>query len=382
MKFFSFCLSLLLLFYTPFAAADWKQVGKAEYNWGPFHIYTVSLFTEDGSYSSGQRPLMLRIKFAKPVEGKNFAISMVKEMNLEALKTEEVDQLRKRLINNFPDFKPDDVLNYIALDKDGYFVLNDTVLSEHFDRSFNHQFVSIWLDSESSFKQLQPRLLGEDKDKEKEKEKESAIAQANSNAKLDPMKPGALHAAAEQVAAENGNKLTNFADVAPTTTTAPAAKSEEKATATTNKVENSAEATTTVEKTTQATTTTQSTENKTVNTEKPSDKQSAENKTEQTKTAAVPTTEKVENKADTATATQDAKNTDATQKQDETKAATPAQQQATQPEATAEEKDNQDKGKAETDKPAAEEPKVDPEQPIEPPQEVDPIMPYQKQYYC
>lgn len=364
--------------YTPFAAADWKQVGKAEYNWGPFHIYTVSLFTEDGSYSSEQRPLMLRIKFAKPVEGKNFAISMVKEMNLEAMKTEEVDQLRKRLINNFPDFKPDDVLNYIALDKDGYFVLNDTVLSEHFDRSFNHQFVSIWLDSESSFKQLQPRLLGEDK----EKEKESAIAQANSNAKPDPMQPGALRAAAEQVAAENGNKLTNFADVAPTTTTAPAAKSEEQATATTNKVENSAEATTTAEKTTQTATTTQPTENKTVNTEKPSDKQTAEHKTEQTKTA-TPATEKVENKADSAaTATQDAKNADVAQKQDETKAATATQQQATQPETTTEEKNNQDKGKAETDKPAAEEPKVDPEQPIEPPQEVDPIMPYQKQYYC
>ncbi|KGQ27438.1 hypothetical protein [Gallibacterium anatis] len=182
MKLFSFCFSLLLLLCAATANADWKQVGKAEYNWGPFHIYTVSLFTENGTYSSEQRPLMLRIKFAKPVEGKNFAISLFKEMALDKMPADQAESLRKRLIKNFPDFKPDDVLNYIALNDEGYFVLNDTVLDEHFDAPFNHEFIAIWLDSPSSFKQLQPRLLGEKKEAQTETATENATATATTKA--------------------------------------------------------------------------------------------------------------------------------------------------------------------------------------------------------
>ncbi|KGQ27360.1 hypothetical protein JP31_03835 [Gallibacterium anatis] len=182
MKLFSFCFSLLLLLCAATANADWKQVGKAEYNWGPFHIYTVSLFTESGNYSSEQRPLMLRIKFAKPVEGKNFAISLFKEMALDKMPADQAESLRKRLIKNFPDFKPDDVLNYIALNDEGYFVLNDTVLDEHFDAPFNHEFIAIWLDSPSSFKQLQPRLLGEKKEAQTETATENATATATTKA--------------------------------------------------------------------------------------------------------------------------------------------------------------------------------------------------------
>lgn len=182
MKLFSFCFSLLLLLCAATANADWKQIGKAEYNWGPFHIYTVSLFTESGNYSSEQRPLMLRIKFAKPVEGKNFAISLFKEMALDKMPADQAESLRKRLIKNFPDFKPDDVLNYIALNDEGYFVLNDTVLDEHFDAPFNHEFIAIWLDSPSSFKQLQPRLLGEKKEAQTETATENATATATTKA--------------------------------------------------------------------------------------------------------------------------------------------------------------------------------------------------------
>lgn len=185
MKLFSFCFSLLLLLCAATANADWKQVGKAEYNWGPFHIYTVSLFTESGNYSSEQRPLMLRIKFAKPVEGKNFAISLFKEMALDKMPADQAESLRKRLIKNFPDFKPDDVLNYIALNDEGYFVLNDTVLDEHFDAPFNHEFIAIWLDSPSSFKQLQPRLLGEKKEEQTETATENATATATATTKAE-----------------------------------------------------------------------------------------------------------------------------------------------------------------------------------------------------
>ncbi|MFC0324013.1 hypothetical protein ACFFHT_10695 [Gallibacterium melopsittaci] len=360
MKFFSFCLSLLLLLYTPFSFADWQQVGKAEYNWGPFHIYTVSLFTENGTYSSEQRPLMLRIKFAKPVEGKNFAVSMVKEMALEQMKPEDVDKLRKRLIKNFPDFKPDDVLNYIALDKDGYFVLNDTILAEHFDRTFNHQFISIWLDSESSFKQLQPRLLGEEKDDQTKTELAQKSATLN---KVDPTAPTALDTAANEVTAQDNQHLIVKRDLTKLATTLPTTQTENN---TTDKQPSSEQ-------------------NTTVNT---TEKNNVENHTSQpvsteatdkVQTMDTPTTKP---ESDTTTvSTQSEENKPNTAKSDSTKtevSTAPTNQPLSQ--------DNDKQGKENTDKKENDksetETKPDPEQPIEPAIEVDPIMPYQKQYYC
>ena len=66
--------------------AQWQPVGNAEYTWGPFHVYTVGLYSETGSYEKNERPLMFSIKYEKPVEGKNFAIALTKEMEATKLK--------------------------------------------------------------------------------------------------------------------------------------------------------------------------------------------------------------------------------------------------------------------------------------------------------
>ncbi|OBX11514.1 hypothetical protein [Gallibacterium genomosp. 3] len=384
MKFFSFCLSLLLLLYTPFSSADWNQVGKAEYNWGPFHIYTVSLFTENGAYSSEQRPLMLRIKFAKPVEGKNFAVSMVKEMALDQMKPEEVDQLRKRLIKNFSDFKPDDVLNYIALEKDGYFVLNDTILSEHFDKAFNHQFISIWLDSESSFKQLQPRLLGEDK------EKQTEMAKTDVAKKADPTAPTAISTAAAEVAqeAKADAQQDNQDQAKPQSAHITLG---EKMPAQMILVEKNTEQSepqaTTVAQTEEQATNTQKMTNTDKSSEENKETSPSENasngKTEQSVThvenKAVPPMQQQTNKpteAETTPSDKSASNSKDSQENASQETNKATQSTANQDTATEADKAQQQK----EDK--SEEPKVDPEQPIEPPVEVDPIMPYQKHYCC
>ena len=67
-------------------SAQWVNVGNADYNWGPFLVYSINLATENGEYKENQLPMMLSFKYEKPVEGKNFAISLIKEM--EHLKAE------------------------------------------------------------------------------------------------------------------------------------------------------------------------------------------------------------------------------------------------------------------------------------------------------
>ena len=150
--------------------AQWKNVGNAEYNWGPFHVYTINLATETGDYKFGQFPLMLSFKYEKPVEGKAFAISLVKE--LEGLNSDkaQTDHWVRVLQSIFPDFSPNDVLTYIALPERGYFVYKDVILDHEFGRDFNQAFVNIWLSEKSSFQKLQPELFGKQPAKHQEQE--------------------------------------------------------------------------------------------------------------------------------------------------------------------------------------------------------------------
>lgn len=157
-----------LYIFSNVVSAQWLNVGKADYNWGPFHVYTLSLYTETGHYEAQTRPLMLTFTYAKPIEGKNFAISLVKEMEnlkLDGIAPQQYLHLLKPL---FPDFSPNDVLHYIALADKGYFVLNDTILDHEFDPKFNDALIAIWLSPQTNFPKLQPKLLGKENSRTKE----------------------------------------------------------------------------------------------------------------------------------------------------------------------------------------------------------------------
>lgn len=54
----TFSAFLLSTLFSTTLFAQWEMVGNADYNWGPFQIYTLSLYTETGSYQENQRPLI------------------------------------------------------------------------------------------------------------------------------------------------------------------------------------------------------------------------------------------------------------------------------------------------------------------------------------
>ncbi|MGY6772508.1 hypothetical protein [Gallibacterium sp. ZY190522] len=379
MKLFSFCFfSLLLLLYTTTANANWKQVGKAEYNWGPFHIYTVSLFTENGTYSSEQRPLMLRIKFAKPVEGKNFAISLFKEMALDKMPTDQAENLRKRLIKNFPDFKPDDVLNYIALDNEGYFVLNDTILTERFDPTFNREFIAIWLDSPSSFKQLQPRLLGEKKEEQTATtvtenadatKANSSTQTAGSNSTENTQQSAKTPETEEKVKADNSSVNSTHSSSTKEEKPIKADGSDKSATET-NKVrkqDNSA-----VEQTTSdVESKIKSSQPRTSSTQEITKKSADANQASKMKESDMKTQSV---SADTKTVNTDTKST-ATNTQTDDKNAMNEEKTNTTTDNKKSQKENSDTKQSKVQE-------QDTEEPIEPAIECDPILPFLKQYHC
>ncbi|BCB66929.1 TPA: chalcone isomerase family protein [Haemophilus influenzae] len=153
----------MITFFSAAPFAHWQPIGNAEYTWGPFHLYTIGLFSETGTYQENERPLMLSFKYEKPIEGKNFAITLIKEIETLKLNDGDTQSWLKEMQATFPDFSPNDILNYIALPDRGYFVLNDTVLEHDFDAKFNQAFIGIWLAPNSTFVKLQPQLLGKTK---------------------------------------------------------------------------------------------------------------------------------------------------------------------------------------------------------------------------
>ncbi|MEG9498579.1 cell envelope integrity protein TolA [Mannheimia indoligenes] len=131
------------------ANATWKKINDVNYTWGPFNIYHITLFTETGRYADGTRPLMLTLQYKKPWEGRDFAVSLARTWNNLGIQLpeQEVDEVITRLRKTFPDIKPEDTLHYIALEDSGYFILNDRVVSEVFNKKFSDAIAAIWLDS-------------------------------------------------------------------------------------------------------------------------------------------------------------------------------------------------------------------------------------------
>ncbi|WP_233115592.1 hypothetical protein [Aggregatibacter actinomycetemcomitans] len=155
-------LFILTLFPTALSA-HWLNVGNADYNWGPFLVYTIELETENGAYEANQLPFMLSFKYEKPIEGKNFAISLAKEMEHLNVDKAQGDLWLKQMQQLFPDFSPNDILRFVALPEKSYFILNDTILDHEFEPQFAQALISIWLSPNSNFIQLQPQLLGKEK---------------------------------------------------------------------------------------------------------------------------------------------------------------------------------------------------------------------------
>ena len=72
---------------------------------------------------------MFSIKYEKPVEGKNFAIALTKEMESQNLSKDDTTAWLKKMQEIFPDFSPSDILNFVALADKGYFAVSYTHLN-------------------------------------------------------------------------------------------------------------------------------------------------------------------------------------------------------------------------------------------------------------
>lgn len=171
MRYFLF----LSFLFSNLAYANWHKVSEADYIWGPFKIYNLALFTETGSYTPNTRPIMLTLKYEKPVDGRDFAISLARSWQSLDITLPDQDKVVDKLKKTIPNIKEDDSLSYIALEDRGYFVLNDSIIPQEFNRDFNNAMLAVWLDPRVEIAQklfsLEAHSQTEDENKEKSEQK-------------------------------------------------------------------------------------------------------------------------------------------------------------------------------------------------------------------
>ncbi|HGO5823873.1 TPA: dihydroorotate dehydrogenase [Mannheimia haemolytica] len=177
--------SIIFSLFLGTANANWKKINDVNYTWGPFNIYHITLFTETGNYVEGTRPLMLTLQYKKPWEGRDFAVSLARTWNNLGIELPEkdVDEVITRLRKTFPDIKPEDTLHYIALEQSGYFILNDRVVSQVFNKQFNDAIVAIWLDPKMDISRqlLDPSYIPKSEQKQEQQAEQSTNNTSNTN---------------------------------------------------------------------------------------------------------------------------------------------------------------------------------------------------------
>lgn len=146
MRYLSLLLTAIFIYFPLPIAAQWAKISDADYVWGPFKIYNIALFSENGGYSEGMRPLMLTLKYAKPVEGRDFAISLARSWSNLGMTLPDQEVVVERLRKIMPNIRTDDELSYIALEDKGYFILNNQVIPAEFNQDFSNAVVAVWLD--------------------------------------------------------------------------------------------------------------------------------------------------------------------------------------------------------------------------------------------
>lgn len=137
-------------------------VGEARLKVLLWSVYHSRLYSEDGDYRPGQRPLRMEIEYLLPVTGDALVERTAQEWQGQGLQHERQDEWLQDLSQLWPDLEKRDVLA-LEVDADGVstFYHNGRKLGEIADPTFAAHFLGIWLSPATSRPELRRALIGE-----------------------------------------------------------------------------------------------------------------------------------------------------------------------------------------------------------------------------
>ncbi len=138
-----------------------QLVGEARLEVLFWSIYDSRLYSADGSYTEGQRPLRLELQYLRDVEGSDLVEHTHNEWQHLQLRSESKAAWLEQLARMWPDVRENDVLA-MEIGESGLstFTLNGEALGSISDPEFGPSFLAIWLSPDTSQPGLRRTLIG------------------------------------------------------------------------------------------------------------------------------------------------------------------------------------------------------------------------------
>lgn len=156
-------LSLVLLSGWTFAntSPSLQLVGEARLSVLFWDVYDSRLYTEDGRYDEGQRPLRLEIRYLMEIKADALVEQTAKEWRHLNFDHPNRDDWLTQLNQLWPDVDKGDTIT-LELDENNrsLFYLNGMLLGDMQDPDFGEHFVAIWLSPDTSRPRVREALLG------------------------------------------------------------------------------------------------------------------------------------------------------------------------------------------------------------------------------
>jgi hypothetical protein len=139
-----------------------QLVGEARLQVLFWSIYDSRLYTADGDYQSGERPVRLEIQYLRSVSASDLVARTSLEWEQLGLQHERQSDWLATLASLWPDIRENDTLA-LELDQNNRttFYYNGQSLGRIDDPDFGRHFLAIWLSPETSRPELRLALLGD-----------------------------------------------------------------------------------------------------------------------------------------------------------------------------------------------------------------------------
>ena len=125
-------------------------------------IYESSLYTPDGTWSEGVRPLRLDIRYLRAISALDLVKQTGKEWAEQGKSSPEHVVWQGELLSIWPDVTEGDVIS-LAIDPSGVstFLFNGNAIGTIGDPQFGEDFAGIWLSPDTTRPALRRQLIGE-----------------------------------------------------------------------------------------------------------------------------------------------------------------------------------------------------------------------------
>jgi hypothetical protein len=141
---------------------DLQMVGEARLKVLFWPVYDSRLFSADGKYLSGQRPLRLEIQYLRDIKSKDLVERTAAEWQAQKRFHPDQEDWLQSLAQLWPDVRKNDVIALELMeDRSSRFYVNGEFVGAIEHPLFGQHFLAIWLSPETTRPLLRQKLLGQ-----------------------------------------------------------------------------------------------------------------------------------------------------------------------------------------------------------------------------